>query len=146
MSTNSSALEASQAALYRLPFLVGTALQFNLNDELKQLRRRDSWQWNIGRSSKTLAKYPDLHIVLILMRPDTRMREHHVDGRLSIQILQGRVRVYLPNDTVEIHAGDLLALEYGTLHHVEAVEESAFLITISWPGGTKEQRHARYAA
>jgi hypothetical protein len=38
-----------------------------------------------------------------------------------------------------------LALEYGLLHHVAALEESAFLISISWPGGTKEQRHARYA-
>lgn len=144
MTTNSPALDASRAELNRLPALAGTALRFNLNDEIKQLRSGDSWQRNSGRSSKTLAKYPDLHIVLVLMRPGTRMRKHHVDGRLSIQMLQGRVRVYLPNDTVEICAGDLLALEYGTLHHVDAVEESAFLLTISWPGGTKEQRHARY--
>jgi hypothetical protein len=35
-----------------------------------------------------------------------------------------------------------MALEYGIPHDVEALEESAFLITISWPGGTKEERHA----
>jgi len=73
------------------------------------------------------------------------MREHHVDGRTSIQLVQGRLRVHLPNERVEIHAGDLLALEYGTPHHVEALEESAFVITIAWPGGTKEERHARYS-
>ena len=143
--TNSSALDASRAALKRLPSLAGAVLRFNLKQELKRLRSQDSWQRNTGRSSKTLAKYPDFHIVLVLMKPNTRMNEHHVDGRISIQLLQGRIRVYLPNESVQIGAGDLLALEYGVLHHVEALEESAFLITISWPGGTKEQRHSRYS-
>jgi quercetin dioxygenase-like cupin family protein len=145
MTKNPVALKASRANLNRLPFLAGTSLKFNLKDELRQLRSRESWQRNSGRSSKTLAKYPDLHIVLILMKPDTKMNEHHVDGRTSIQLLQGRLRVHLPSESVEIHAGDLLTLEYGILHHVEALEESAFVITISWPGGTKAERHARYS-
>ena len=119
MTTDPVTLKASRAKLNRLPFLAGTALKFNLKDELRQLRSRESWQRNSGRSSKTLAKYPDLHIVLILMRRNTKMNEHHVDGRTSIQLLEGRLRVHLPSERVEIHAGDLLALEYGILHHVE---------------------------
>src|SRR5215471_19825150 len=108
MITNPSALDASRAALNRLPFLAGTVLQFNLNHELKRLRSQDSWQRNTGRSSKTLAKYPDLHIVLILMKPNTKMNEHHVDGRTSIQLLQGKVRLHLPSEIVDIRSGDLL--------------------------------------
>jgi hypothetical protein len=34
-----------------------------------------------------------------------------------------------------------MALDHGIRHDVEAVEESAFLITISWPGGSTEERH-----
>lgn len=145
MTTNLSALDASRAALNRLPFLAGAALQFHLKDELEKLRNQESWQRSTGRSSRTLAKYPDFHIVLVLMKPGSKMNEHHVDGRVSLQLLQGRARVRLPDQDVEIRAGDLLALEYGLLHYVEALEESALLISISWPGGTKEQRHARYA-
>ena len=145
MTTNLSALDASRAALNRLPFLAGAALHFNLKDELEKLRSQESWGRSTGRSSRTLAKYPDFHIVLVLMKPSSKMNEHHVDGRVSLQLLQGRARIHLPDQNVEIRAGDLLALEYGILHHVEALEESAFLISISWPGGTKEQRHARYA-
>jgi quercetin dioxygenase-like cupin family protein len=140
-----SALDASRAALNRLPFLAGAALQFHLKDELEKLRKQESWQRSTGRSSRTLAKYPDFHIVLVLMKPGSKMNEHHVDGRVSLQLIQGKARVHLPDQNVEISAGDLLALEYGVLHHVEALEESAFLISISWPGGTNEQRHARYA-
>jgi quercetin dioxygenase-like cupin family protein len=145
MTTNLSALDASRAALNRLPFLAGAALHFHLKEELEKLRKQDSWQRNTGRSSKTLAKYPDFHIILVLMKPGSKMNEHHVDGRVSLQLLQGRTRIVLPDHTVEIRAGDLLVLEYGLLHQLEALEESAFLISISWPGGTKEQRHARYA-
>ena len=32
------------------------------------LRNEDSWQRETGRSSKTLAKYPDFRIVLVLMK------------------------------------------------------------------------------
>lgn len=145
MTANLSALDASRAALNRLPFLAGAALHFHLKEELEKLRKQDSWQRSTGRSSRTLAKYPDFHIILVLMKPGSKMNEHHVDGRVSLQLLQGRARIVLPDQTVDIRAGDLLALEYGLLHQVEALEESAFLISISWPGGTKEQRHARYA-
>lgn len=145
MTTNMSALDASRAALNRLPFLADAALHFHLKEELEQLRKQESWQRSTGRSSTTIAKYPDFHIVLILMKPGSKMNKHHVDGRVSLQLLQGRARIVLPDQTVEFRAGDLLALEYGLPHHVEALEESAFLISISWPGGTKEQRHARYA-
>ena len=126
----------------RLPYLAKPLLRFNLSDELQQLRKQDSWQREAGRSSKTLAKYPDFHIVLVLMKAGKKMSEHHVDARISIYALEGRIRVHLPDQKVELAASELMALEYAIPHDVEALEESAFLITISWPGGTKEERHA----
>jgi quercetin dioxygenase-like cupin family protein len=91
---------------------------------------------------QTLVKHPNLHIVLILMKAKTQMSEHHVDAHISIHVLQGRIVITLPDQKTEVGEGELLALDYGIPHDVEAIEESAFLITISWPGGTKEQRHA----
>ena len=135
-------LSASSKALTRLPDLARPLLRFNLSKELQPLRNEDSWQRETGRSSKTLAKYPDFHIVLVLMKANTQMNEHHVDARISIHLLQGKIRVHLPDQKVEVTAGELLVLDYGIPHDVEALQESAFLITISWPGGTKEERHA----
>ena len=125
-----------------MPQLASPLLHFNLSEELQTLRRAESWQRGTGRSSKTLVKYPDFHVVLVLMRAQTRMNKHHVDGRFSIHALQGRLRVHLPEDLMEIASGELVAVDYGITHEVEALEESAFLLTISWPGGTKEERHA----
>lgn len=132
----------SRRELTRMPSLASTLLHFNLEEEVRQLRGQDSWQRGIGRSSKTLAKYPDFHIVLVLMKAHTRMNEHHVDARISIHVVEGRIRVQMPDEAVEIPAGELIVLDYAIPHDVEALEESAFLLTISWPGGTKEERHA----
>ena len=55
--------------------LSGPLLQFDLAAELDQLHRDESWQHPTGRSSKTLVKYPDLRIVLIAMKANTRMHE-----------------------------------------------------------------------
>ena len=128
-------------ALNRLPHLANPLLRFNLSEELQQLRNEDSWRRETGRSSKTLAKYQDFRIVLVLMKANTQMKEHHADARISIHSLQGRIRIHLPGQEVELPAGELMALDHGIPHEVEAVEESAFLITISWPAGTTKERH-----
>ena len=132
----------STSTLDRLPHLADNLLHFNLSDELRQLREENSWTRGSGRSSRTLAKYPDFRIVLVLMKPGSEMKEHHADARISIQTLQGRVRLQLSDQAVELGSGELMCLESGIHHDVKALEESAFLITVSWPGGSAEERHA----
>jgi quercetin dioxygenase-like cupin family protein len=132
----------SASPLNRLPYLADSLLHFNLSDELRRLREEDSWARGSGRSSKTLAKYPDFRIVLVLMKPGSEMKEHHADARISIQTIQGRVRLQLPDQALELGSGELMCLESGIAHDVKALEESAFLITVSWPGGSAEERHA----
>lgn len=133
--------DESAKVLTRLPHLVDVRLRFNLSDELRQLRGEDSYRRETGRSSKTLAKYPDFRIVLVLMKANSEMKEHHADARISIHALEGTIRVHLPEEKVELGAGELLALDYGIRHDVEALAENAFLITIAWPGGTAAERH-----
>ena len=82
----------------RMPQLASRLLQVNLSEELQRLRAESSWQRGTGRSSKTLVKYPDFHVVLVLMKENTRMNKHHVDGRFSIHALQGKIRIRLPEE------------------------------------------------
>ena len=125
-------------ALNRLPQLAEPLLQFDLVSELQQLRGEESWQRETGRSSKTLAKYPDFRIVLVLMKANTQMKQHRAEGRISIHHLLGKICVHLPDQKVSLTPGQLLVLDCGMVHDVEALEESAFLLTVSWPNGTSE--------
>ena len=113
--------------------LSGPLLQFDLAGELDQLHRDESWLQPTGRSSKTLVKHPDLRIVLIAMKGNTRMHEHSAAGRISVHSLNGHIRLRLPDQVVDLPAGRLLALDQCVPHDVEATEDSAFLLTLSWP-------------
>ena len=120
-------------ALNRLPQLAKPQLHFNMLEEIRQLRQQESWRRGTGRSSKTLVKYPDFRLVLVAMKSNTIMKEHRAEGRISIHTLIGRLRVRMGKEVVDVPAGQLLALDCGIPHDVEATKESAFLLTISWP-------------
>ncbi|HVS88471.1 MAG TPA: hypothetical protein VHF01_09670 [Candidatus Acidoferrum sp.] len=120
--------------------LSGPMLQFDLASELDQLHRDESWLHPTGRSSKTLVKYPDLRIVLIAMKANTRMHEHTAAGRISVHSLNGHIRLHLPERVVDLPAGHLLALDQCVPHDVEAAEDSAFLLTLSWPAETRKEK------
>ncbi|MBI4443327.1 MAG: hypothetical protein HY649_08135 [Acidobacteria bacterium] len=101
------------------------------------MRQEDSWLRGTGRSSKTLVKHPDLRIVLVLMKPNTVMHEHKANARISVQTISGHIRLRLSDRTVELPAGHLLTLDQCIPHDVEAVQESAFLLSLSWPPETE---------
>jgi quercetin dioxygenase-like cupin family protein len=86
---------------------------------------------NAGKSSKTLVKFPDLRIVLIVMKANTIMKEHRTKGRISVQPLSGRVRMHVSEQIFELTNGDILVVEDSIPHDVEAVEDSTILLNIA---------------
>lgn len=110
----------------------GPALQFDLASEIDSLKREDAW--NVAaRNAKTIVKYPDLRVVLVVLKAGKRIEGHRADESVSIQVLRGRMRLHLPKETVDLSEGRLLTLERSLPHDVEALEEAAFLLTLPWP-------------
>ena len=66
------------------------------------------------------------------------MREHKTSARISIQTLAGHIHLKLADHTVDLPNGQLLALDPCVTHDVEAGEDSAFLLTLSWRGLSSE--------
>jgi quercetin dioxygenase-like cupin family protein len=106
-------------------------LEFDIARELQQLRLEPGW--HSGHNAKTLVKYDGLRIVLIALKAGSRISEHHTEGQISIQTIVGHIQVRADGRSFELRPGGLLALEQGLPHNVEALEESAFLLTIAWP-------------
>jgi quercetin dioxygenase-like cupin family protein len=109
-------------------------LQCDLLEEIQNLHKEEAWLEGTGPSSKTLVKHPDLRIVLLAMRKKMCMHEHRTAARISVQTLAGHIRLKLPDRTVELPTGQLLVLDQCIPHDVEAEEDSAFLLTMSWHG------------
>lgn len=112
--------------------LTAPLMDFNLEKEIAQLHEEEAWL-RTGRNSKTLVKQPDFRIVLIALQKGGHLEEHSADARSSIHTLSGHVKLQLLEQTVDLPDGHLLVLERALEHDVEALEESAILLTISWP-------------
>ena len=112
--------------------LTAPLMDFNLTQEIAQLHEEEAWL-RTGRNSKTLVKQPDFRIVLIALQKGGHIEEHSADARISIYTLSGHVKLQLPEQTVDMPGGHLLVLDRALEHDLEALEESAILLTISWP-------------
>ena len=126
---------ADEHAQHRRPHSQPTAaayLEFDLERELEQLHREPGW--SSGQNAKTLVKYEDFRVVLTALKAHARLPGHQTEGRISIQTVAGHIQVRAQGRTFDLPTGRLLALDQGLPHDVEALEESAFLLTIAWPG------------
>jgi quercetin dioxygenase-like cupin family protein len=107
-------------------------LALDLNAEIAELRSHPALQ-TAGRVAKTLAVQRDFRIILTAIRKGTRINEHHVPGSISIHTLRGEIALHIQSQVTRLPAGSILILDQGMAHDVVAQEDSAFLVTISWP-------------
>ena len=75
-------------------------------------------------------------VVLTVLTSNGRLHEHKAIGKISVQGIVGRIRMHVQDKLFDLPAGHLLALERALPHDVEALEDSAFLLTIAWPEDT----------
>lgn len=108
-------------------------LEFDLARELAELHREP--EWKSGHNAKTLVKYDDFRVVLTALKAHARLPEHRAPGRISVQTVSGHIQVRAQGRTFELPPGTLLTLDQDIPHDVQALEDSAFLLTIAWPGG-----------
>ncbi|HSU19720.1 MAG TPA: cupin domain-containing protein [Acidobacteriaceae bacterium] len=111
--------------------MVDKLAQFDLNSEMNEAESKKPWQ--SGHSAKTLYKKHDFRVVLLSMERGAHLKEHHADGTISVHVLKGRIRMNVGGKPHELPANSLFTLAASIRHDVEALEDSAFLLTISWP-------------
>lgn len=126
--------ETSGSAQRPAQRLAGPLLTFDLAAEIERLRQERSYQTG-DRNAKTLVKEPTLRIVLTAMKSGARLVQHRAAGPVSVHTVAGHLRLHLPDGSADLPAGHLLAFEPEVPHDVEALEESAFLLTVAWPKG-----------
>ena len=112
---------------HEVGILAAPLLTLDLTREIEQLRSEGRWQ--SGHTAKTLAKYPDLRVVLVVMKVGGRLEKHRAEGRTSVQTLDGQIRF----NTTERSVEQMVTLERSIPHDVEGMVDSAFLLTIAWP-------------
>lgn len=109
--------------------------QFDLAREMVDSEQKRPWP--MGHFARMLFKKPDFRMVLISMDKGSILKEHHADGTISVQVLKGSIRFTAQGEDYHLGANGVLTLGASIKHEVEALEESAFLLTIAWPSDEK---------
>ena len=118
--------------------------QFDLGREMMDSEQKRPWP--MGHFARTLFKKSDFRMVLISMDKGSILKEHHADGTISVQVLKGSIRFTAQGEDHSLQVNGVLTLGPSIKHKVEALEESALLLTIAWPSDEKLQamKHRGY--
>jgi quercetin dioxygenase-like cupin family protein len=85
-----------------------------------------------GRSARTLLKNGPLRATLVSIAPGGHIPEHHADGPITVQPLEGRVQFTALGKVREIGPGQLLSVGTGVRHAVASASGATFLLTVAW--------------
>ena len=107
----------------------------DLGQEMAELRAKPNRHG--APQAKTLIKQDGLRVVLVALDAGGRMERHQAPGPITIHALDGRLLVRAEQRQTKLGPGQVLFVGAAAPHDVEALEPSAFLLTIGWP---QEQR------
>lgn len=96
-------------------------------NEIGMLKREPGWQRDT-RLAKTLAKEGPLAVVLSLVRAGTTV--HQATGPVTLQCLEGTLRVHYAGHPLELVAGEMIVLDTDIPHSHEAITDCAVLLTM----------------
>jgi quercetin dioxygenase-like cupin family protein len=107
-------------------------MAFAIAEEISKIKA-DQPPTNQGKRSAVLAKNEHVSIVLAVLARGEALQEHQTEGQITVTVVQGAIRFDALNERVRLNAGDLLTLRPGIRHSVEALQDSAFVITVCAP-------------
>lgn len=109
----------------------------DLTATVGEMRGEAEYNYAQGHAARTILRANDLRVVLIAIRRGAHIAEHVARATAAIQVVSGRVRFRLPrlarqheDRFEELAPGRLLAMEGGIAHTVEALDDSALLVTL----------------
>ncbi len=77
---------------------------------------------------KVLINEPGHRMVLLSMRAGQSIPEHANPGRVTVQVILGHITFYEGTEACELHAGEVISIESGSPHRLEAHEDSAVFV------------------
>lgn len=85
--------------------------------------------------STALFKSDQLEVMRLVLAQGRSLPPHRVDGEITVQCLEGRVRFEADGRQVELTAGQLLYLQGGVMHALLALSDASLLVSVVLPGG-----------
>jgi len=83
-----------------------------------------------GAKTTALVKTEAFEAIRLVVPPGREIASHEVPGQITLQCLEGRVLLELPDGSVELSKGQWIYLDGGVKHALKGLEASSLLLTI----------------
>lgn len=103
-------------------------MNFDIPSLIEILKQDPSWSRR-ELSTMVLLKSPVKNIVLTLLPAGIEIRSVQLNDTITYQILEGKLKFQISNESVVLGKGELLKLNEKTKYQFDSLEESAFLLT-----------------
>ena len=107
-------------------------MSFDTGAEIAKLKAGPQWRSG-SRAAITLVKNDAIRLVLVALHKGAIIHEHHAEGPITFAVLEGSIRFSAGGDSRTLGRGAILTLADGITHEVEALEDSAFALTVVQP-------------
>jgi quercetin dioxygenase-like cupin family protein len=115
-------------------------MNFDIPSLIEILKQDPSWSKK-ELSTMVLLKSPVKNIVLTLLPAGTEIKSFQLNDAITYQVLEGKLKFRIRNESVILGKGELLMLKEKTRYQFDSLEESAFLLTSE--DTLKDQRNVR---
>ncbi|MGB8684008.1 MAG: hypothetical protein WCD12_14065 [Candidatus Binatus sp.] len=107
----------------------GGQVSVDIKAEIARLKSERAWADN-DRHGSSLVKGDGINVALIMLKKGAKMQEHHTRAPITVQVIEGKINFVAKGKSQVATAGTLIALDRAIEHSVEAVEESALVLTV----------------
>lgn len=103
---------------------------FDLQALAQRIKNEEAWRRG-ERATLPLFRTEGMRVMLLALRAGTSLASHRADGPITVQVIEGRIRFSAESEVVTLAEGQMLSLQSGLPHAVEAPEDSVFLLTVA---------------
>ena len=108
-------------------------LPIDLSALIENLKHAKSWKRG-ELNAIILLKTPVKKIVLTILHPGTEVRSFQADESVTIQVIEGRLRLHFGSEYINLNKGELMTLREKARYTIDSLEESALLLTLNSEG------------
>jgi quercetin dioxygenase-like cupin family protein len=107
----------------------GGLIAVDIRAEVARLKSEPAWA-NGDRHGLSMVKGDGINVALMLLKKGASLQEHHTKAPSTVHLLEGRITVTANSKPHPLTTGMLLALDRAIDHSIDALEDSALILTV----------------
>ena len=101
----------------------------DIGAEITRLKSEPAWASG-DRHGLSLVKGDGINVALMLLKKGAKLQEHHTKAPITVYLVEGRINFIAGDKPRPLTPGMLLALDRAIAHSIEALEDSALILTV----------------